>query len=196
MRDGRIINIQEIMFVVLFVFIFYFFVWVKSRDTRYPFGTSFLWETGILWESAIYYILDCFTFVSMENEDHDKRKCPMHLSTGECSQRLLPVKDALDVLSGKWKLQIILSLTFGKKRFKQIQREIPGLTPKMLSKELKELEMNELAVRHVYDSLPVSIEYELTPYGRTLQPLINELHNWGSKHRKRIIAGSRKAMKK
>ncbi|MGB3949114.1 MAG: helix-turn-helix domain-containing protein [Bacteroidia bacterium] len=124
----------------------------------------------------------------METTENDKRKCPEHLSTGECSKKLLPVKDALDILSGKWKLQIILSLLFGKKRFKQIQREIPGLTPKMLSKELKELEVNELATRHVYDTSPVSIEYEITAYGKTLKPLIEELHKWGSKHRTRIIA--------
>lgn len=124
----------------------------------------------------------------METLEHDKRKCPTHLSGEQCKKMLLPVKDALDVLSGKWKLQIILSLTFGKKRFKQIQREIPGLTPKMLSKELKELEINELAVRHVYDTLPVTVEYELTSYGRTLRPLIEELHKWGTRHRKRIIA--------
>ncbi|MFZ7116168.1 MAG: winged helix-turn-helix transcriptional regulator [Bacteroidota bacterium] len=124
----------------------------------------------------------------MEMEpEHDKRKCPEHLSTTECTKQMLPVKDALDILSGKWKLQIILALTFGKKRFKQIQHEIPGLTPKMLSKELKELEINELAVRHVYDSSPVIIEYELTPYGKTLKPLIGELHKWGAKHRRRII---------
>lgn len=119
----------------------------------------------------------------------DKRKCPTHLSNEQCTKMLLPVKDALDILSGKWKLQIIISLTFGKKRFKQVQREIPGLTPKMLSKELKDLEMNGLAERRVYDTLPVTVEYELTPYGKTLKPLIGELHNWGSKHRKRIIAG-------
>lgn len=125
----------------------------------------------------------------MENEEHDKRKCPAHLSEQECTKRLLPVKDALEILSGKWKLQIILSLSFGKKRFKQIQREIPGLTPKMLSKELKELEMNELASRSVYDTQPVTVEYELTPYGKTLKPLIGELHKWGTIHRKRIISG-------
>lgn len=119
--------------------------------------------------------------------EHDKRKCPEHLSTTECTKQMLPVKDALDILSGKWKLQIILALTFRKKRFKQIQHEIPGLTPKMLSKELKELEINELAVRHVYDSSPVIIEYELTSYGKTLKPLIGELHKWGAKHRRRII---------
>ena len=126
----------------------------------------------------------------MEFTEHDKRKCPEHLAAGECTKQLLPVKDALDILSGKWKLQIIISLTFGKKRFKQIQREIPGLTPKMLSKELKELEINELASRHVYDTAPVTVEYELTPYGKTLKPLIGELHKWGSKHRKRVIASS------
>jgi DNA-binding HxlR family transcriptional regulator len=128
----------------------------------------------------------------METDELDKRKCPSHLSTNECAKKLLPVKDALDILSGKWKLQIILSLTFGKKRFRQIQREIPGLTPKMLSKELKELEINELAERKVYDTLPVTVEYELTPYGKTLKPLIGELHKWGSKHRKKIIGRSKK----
>jgi DNA-binding HxlR family transcriptional regulator len=124
----------------------------------------------------------------METMEHDKRKCPTHLSGTDCMKMLLPVKDALDMLSGKWKVQIILSLTFGKKRFKQIQRDLPGLTPKMLSKELKELEINELVERRVYDTLPVSVEYELTPYGRTLKPLIGELHKWGTKHRKRIIS--------
>ena len=128
----------------------------------------------------------------MEAIVHDKRKCPTHLSTEECQKTILPVKDALDILSGKWKIQIIISLTFGKKRFKQIQREIPGLTPKMLSKELKELEINELAERHVYDTAPVSVEYELTPYGKTLRPLIGELHKWGAKHRTKIIARSKK----
>ncbi len=125
-------------------------------------------------------------------DNHDKRKCPEHLSKEACSKALLPVTDALDILSGKWKLPIIISLTFGKKRFKQIQRELEGITPKMLSKELKELEINELATRHVYDSAPVTVEYELTAYGKTLKPLIGELHNWGAKHRKKIISRSHK----
>jgi DNA-binding HxlR family transcriptional regulator len=120
--------------------------------------------------------------------EYDKRRCPQHVSGEQCTKALLPVKDALEVLSGKWKLQIILSLSFGKKRFRQIQREIAGLSPKVLSKELKDLEMNEIIVRQVYDTVPVSVEYELTSYGRTLDPLIGELHKWGSKHRKRIIS--------
>jgi DNA-binding HxlR family transcriptional regulator len=125
--------------------------------------------------------------MEQEATRHDKRKCPEHISSTECTRSLMPVQDALDVLSGKWKLQIILSLTFGKKRFKQILRELPGLTPKMLSKELKELEINELATRHVHDTIPVTVEYELTPYGKTLRPLIEELGKWGSIHRDRII---------
>ncbi|MFL5764697.1 MAG: winged helix-turn-helix transcriptional regulator [Bacteroidia bacterium] len=128
----------------------------------------------------------------MKVAEHDKRMCPSHFSEEECTKMLLPVKDALDVLNGKWKLQIILSMSFGKKRFKQIQREIPGLTPKVLSKELKDLEMNDLIARHVYDTVPVSVEYELTQYGDTLKPLIGELHKWGSRHRKKIIAKNRK----
>jgi DNA-binding HxlR family transcriptional regulator len=158
---------------------------------QYPLGIAFLLYSGILRESSmqkdsIVYI--CAMAKTTKTVESDKRKCPEHLSASECTQRLLPVKDALDILSGKWKLQIILSLTFGKKRFKQIQREIPGLTPKMLSKELKDLEMNGLAERRVYDTLPVTVEYEITPYGKTLRPLIEELHKWGAKHRTRIIA--------
>jgi DNA-binding HxlR family transcriptional regulator len=123
----------------------------------------------------------------MDNVLEDKRKCPVHESSVECSKRLLPINDALEVLNGKWKLQVIMALSFGKKRFKQLQREIPGITPKVLSKELKDLEMNELAKRTVYDTSPITVEYELLPYGRTLRPLIDELHKWGLKHRKRII---------
>ena len=123
----------------------------------------------------------------METVLEDKRKCPAHESSVECSKRLLPINDALEILNGKWKLQVIMALSFGKKRFKQLQREIPGITPKVLSKELKDLEMNELAKRTVYDTSPITVEYELLPYGRTLGPLIDELHKWGVKHRKRII---------
>ncbi|MBC7848384.1 MAG: helix-turn-helix transcriptional regulator [Chitinophagaceae bacterium] len=117
----------------------------------------------------------------------DKRVCPDHASSEQCTKALLPVQDALDILSGKWKIIIILSLSFGTKRFKQILREISGISPKMLSKELKELEINELAERKVFDTVPVTVEYQLTPYGKTLKPLIGELHDWGAKHRKRII---------
>ena len=121
------------------------------------------------------------------NGEYDKRMCPQHKSEDRCKQMILPLQDAMDVLSGKWKIQIILSLTFGRKRFKQIIRDIPGLTPKMLSKQLKDLEINGLVARYVQDTVPVTVEYELTEYGHTLKPVLRELKAWGSNHRDRII---------
>ena len=105
----------------------------------------------------------------------------------ECNTHIMAIKDALDVLSGKWKLPIIHALFFAPRRFKEVQREIDGITAKMLSKELKELEMNELVKRTVYDTLPVTVEYEITSYGRSLKTVIEALHKWGTEHRKRII---------
>jgi DNA-binding HxlR family transcriptional regulator len=109
----------------------------------------------------------------------------------ECTGVLLPVRDALDVLSGKWKLPIIISLSFGTKRFTQIARDIPSITDKMLSKELRDLEMNDLVKRTVHDTMPVVIEYSMTPYGKSLQKVIEELRAWGLQHRKRMIGGAR-----
>lgn len=105
----------------------------------------------------------------------------------ECTKAIIPVRDALDILSGKWKLPIIISLSFGNKRFSQMAKQIPGITDKMLSKELRELEMNQLVKRKVYDSVPVVVEYSMTEYGKTLEKLIGELQAWGVSHRKRIL---------
>jgi DNA-binding HxlR family transcriptional regulator len=68
-----------------------------------------------------------------------------------------------------------------------MQREVQGITAKMLSKELKELEVNELVLRTVRNTTPVTVEYELTEYGKTLDNVIEELRDWGTKHRRRII---------
>ena len=105
----------------------------------------------------------------------------------ECTQYVLPVRDTLDLLSGKWKLPIIGALMFGKRRFKEMERDIPHITARMLSKELKELEENELVTRTVYNTMPVSVEYELTEYGHTLKNVFKALQEWGTEHRKRIM---------
>jgi len=109
-------------------------------------------------------------------------------SPSECTKHLLPVKDALDILGGKWKLPIIIALTFDNKHFREMVREIHGITPRMLSKELKELEINKLVTRTVYDTSPVTVEYSLTPYGQSLHKVIGELRKWGTEHRKVILA--------
>lgn len=121
--------------------------------------------------------------------EHTEEKCDgVVLEYSACMGQILPVRDALDILSGKWKLPIIISLTFGNKRFRQISREVPGITDRMLSKELKELEQNQLVKRTVYDTMPVTVEYEMTPYGNTLKKVIRELGIWGAAHRKRIMS--------
>lgn len=104
-----------------------------------------------------------------------------------CTSRIRPVTDALEVLSGRWKLPILISLTFGTKRFKEISREVDGITDKMLSKELKELEVNQLVKRTVHDTFPPRVEYSITEHGKTLQKVIDELGEWGMFHRKKII---------
>lgn len=105
----------------------------------------------------------------------------------ECMQVLKPVRDTLDVINGKWKLQIIVSLNAGNKRFTEIERSIPKLTSKVLAKELKELEQNGLVERIVTDTYPVSIEYLPTAYTKTLQPVVESLKDWGENHRRHIF---------
>jgi DNA-binding HxlR family transcriptional regulator len=125
--------------------------------------------------------------MALATNDKKKLFSPEHLDRGECMNSILPVRDALDILSGKWKLPIIIALSFGNKRFSQIAREVPGITDKMLSKELRDLEMNELVKRTVFDSVPVIVEYSMTPYGKSLHRVISELRKWGLRHRKRIM---------
>lgn len=117
------------------------------------------------------------------------RRDTEHLEIGKCMGMILPVRDALDVLNGKWKLPILISLTLGKKRFGEMAKEIPKITDRMLSKELRDLEMHGLVKRTVYDTIPVVVEYSLTEYGYSLDKVIEELRNWGIKHRQRIING-------
>lgn len=108
----------------------------------------------------------------------------------ECGKFLLSVRDTMDILNGKWKIPIIGSLRFGKKRFKELQRDLDGITAKMLSKELRDLEINQLVVRTVYDTKPVTVEYEITEYGRTLDKVLFEIADWGAKHRTTMMRSS------
>lgn len=108
-----------------------------------------------------------------------------HLDHATCLGMIRPVTDALDVLSGKWKLPIMISLTFGNKRFSEMSREIPKITDRMLSKELRDLELNGLVTRTVFTTTPVVVEYAITEYGHTLDNVLKALYEWGSKHRER-----------
>lgn len=114
------------------------------------------------------------------------------MSDNECQighkKEIMAVHDAMDVLSGKWKISIISSICYyNQRRFSDILIDVNGISNKMLSKELKELEMNKLITRTVLDTQPISVQYQLTEYGKTLKTIINDLTDWGIKHRKVII---------
>lgn len=106
----------------------------------------------------------------------------------QCSKNyVLAVNDTLNVVSGKWKLPIIASLFDGKKRFKDLLDSIDRITPRMLSKELKELELNGIVNRIVHSTKPVLIEYELTESGNNLTEVIDAMVKWGLLHRHHSI---------
>jgi DNA-binding HxlR family transcriptional regulator len=105
----------------------------------------------------------------------------------ECLLQMLPIRDALDAISGKWKMMILVSIAHGNKRFKEIERSIPKITSKVLAKELKDMEANHLINRTVHNDYPVLIEYTATTYSKSLEKVMAALQDWGIKHRKKII---------
>ena len=107
--------------------------------------------------------------------------------TAECNRSLLAIRDSMDLLSGKWKIPILGALIhFKTARFNDLQ-DVLHITPRMLSKELKELEINQLVKRNIVSTQPVAITYEITPHGESCKAILMELEKWGNQHRKQII---------
>lgn len=96
------------------------------------------------------------------------------------------LQDTIYVIGGKWRLPIINSICNGNKRFREIERSIPGITTRMLSKELKAMELNKLITRTVTADIPVLVEYESTDYCKTFGPMILAMIDWGISHREKI----------
>jgi DNA-binding HxlR family transcriptional regulator len=104
----------------------------------------------------------------------------------QCTARLAAVGDALYAIGGKWKLRIIIALSDGNKRFNELQRLVEPISAKVLSTELKDLELNGFVKRNVFTGTPVVVEYELSDYSETLQEVLDALSRWGAKHREKI----------
>ncbi|WP_281631557.1 winged helix-turn-helix transcriptional regulator [Flavobacterium luteolum] len=105
----------------------------------------------------------------------------------ECSKNLSAVEDALYVLGGKWKLRIIIALVSGNNRFNELQRTITGISARVLSSELKQLELNGLVKRVVHaNETPVIVEYLPTDYASTLKDVVSTLAKWGQQHKRKI----------
>ncbi|RNI22582.1 winged helix-turn-helix transcriptional regulator [Rufibacter latericius] len=118
----------------------------------------------------------------MKTEEGDQ------LKSGECCESLPAIEDALYVIGGKWKLRITLVLIEGgSKRFNELQRALKNISPRVLSHELKELELNGFVKRNVYsEATPVVVEYEATEYSLTLKKVLGALVEWGSMHRQKV----------
>lgn len=139
-----------------------------------------------------YTLVTLYQKVTVSFKERSNLKVTTIMTEIQCipdnKQKLMAIQDSMDVLSGKWKISIISSICyFNKRRFSDILNDVTGISNKMLSKELKELEINKIVNRTVLDTQPITVQYELTEHGKTLQTIINNLSEWGQSHRKEII---------
>lgn len=121
----------------------------------------------------------------MSKKKIEGAKIPMKEHFGDY---MLPIRDALEIFSGKWKIPIITALNFYETcGFKELERIVEGITPKMLSKELRFLEENKLISRKVENTRPLTVKYSITEYGKTCKSVMSELYRWGFEHRKKFF---------
>ena len=102
-----------------------------------------------------------------------------------CATKSSPVHVTLNVIGGKWKPVILWNLRTTLLRFNELSRKIEGITQKMLTQQLRELEEDGLVNRKVYPEVPPRVEYSITEYGRTLEPILKCMAEWGIKHENR-----------
>jgi DNA-binding HxlR family transcriptional regulator len=101
--------------------------------------------------------------------------------------QLRDVQDVIDIIGGRWRGAILASLCDKEKRFNELKRDLGVITPRTLTKELKYLEMNKLVNRTVDVTNHNVFTYSLTNHGKSLEPLIGQIVDWGQKHRKIIL---------
>lgn len=111
------------------------------------------------------------------------------LSKSACHKTIMAVKDAMYLLEGKWKIHILTVLCFHPMRYTDILREVEGISGKMLSRQLKEMELNKLVKRIATNPQNTTVEYQLTEYGHSFKDVVKQLALWGQRHREHILAG-------
>lgn len=106
----------------------------------------------------------------------------------DIKRKLLPVLDTMELLSGRWRIVIMTALYIGgKMRFNELRKYIPRITGRSLLLDLKYLEQRGIVSRTIKDTAPITVEYELTEYGLTLDSVFQALSEWGTQHRKTMI---------
>lgn len=103
---------------------------------------------------------------------------------GKISLGCSKIKVTLDVMGGKWKPLILYLLSSETMRFSELSHQIDGITQKMLTQQLRDLEADKIVSRKVYAQIPPKVEYSLTAHGKTLVPLLLDMEKWGVSHRK------------
>lgn len=140
----------------------------------------FLLESSFIKETIVLFFYLCWA----KQKHLTMKKLPVINNNQACQIRITGIKDTMELLSGKWKFHILGTLMQGDKlRFMELLREVEGIGTKMLSKELQDLEMNHLISRTVLDTKPVTVEYQITDFGKTLEPIIDEIAKWGIAYR-------------
>lgn len=104
------------------------------------------------------------------------------------------VEAAIEVIGGKWKGVVLYHLHDGTKRFNELRRIIPSVTQRMLTRQLRELEMDGVIERKVYAEVPPKVEYSITEFGKSLTPIIAALEQWGNQHIDVLTATRRAAL--
>ncbi|TMB72584.1 MAG: helix-turn-helix transcriptional regulator [Deltaproteobacteria bacterium] len=96
-----------------------------------------------------------------------------------------PAETTLKIIGGRWKLMILRQLAAGASRFGELHRDLNGISEKILTQHLRELEEDGVISRKIYPEVPAKVEYALTPSGKTLKPIIEAMHEWGITHSSR-----------
>lgn len=117
---------------------------------------------------------------------------PNETKTDTCNSFGCPVEATLDVIGGKWKGVIVFHLLGGTRRFNELRRLMPEVTQRMLTRQLRELETDRIILRVVFPEVPPKVEYSLTNYGQTLEPVLKMMQQWGTKYLGKITGIRRK----
>ncbi|EFH83682.1 winged helix-turn-helix transcriptional regulator [Ktedonobacter racemifer] len=105
----------------------------------------------------------------------------------ELCQYICPVESTLDVIGGKWKGIVLYKLLERPRRFSELKRELPTITQRMLTLQLRELEEDGIVHREIYKQIPPKVEYSLTDFGKTLEPILLAMLTWGGQYTSQII---------
>ena len=95
---------------------------------------------------------------------------------------ICPVEKTLEIIGGSWKVRILNELLTGTKRFNELKKCVNGITQKMLTQQLRDLESQGIINRTVYAVVPPKVEYSLTDLGMSLKPILDAIHEWGKSH--------------